>query len=197
MKEIRCTEIRAESTAADGALILTGTPIVFDEPTTINDLTGQYTEIIKRGALDGAALDDSRLLYNHDTSVIPLARTPKTMKLDITDKGLTMRAELADTETAKSVYTAVKRGDLTGMSFAFKVPDGGDAYDPKTHTRTIKKIEKVYEVSVVPFPAYPTTSVEARAVMDTWEDPARKRAIIMANRILMKEERQGGGHHAG
>lgn len=191
MKEVRITEVRAQEPTADGngTLLIVGTPIVFETPTTINDPTGSYTEVIKRGALDGADLTDSRLLVNHDLTRIPLARTPKTMQLKITDKGLEMTAELPDTEEARSAYTAVKRGDLTGMSFAFTVPEGGDSYDAKTNTRTITKIAKVYEVSLVNFPAYPTASAEARSARAEGlkKLEARNEAIKLCNLILMKE----------
>lgn len=191
MKEIRTAEIRATEPTADGkdALIIVGTPIVFDTPTTINDLLGSYTEVIKRGALDEADLTDSRLLVNHDLTRIPLARTPKTMQFNITEKGLEMRAELPDTEEARTAYTAVKRGDLTGMSFSFTVPEGGDSFDAQTNTRTITKIEKVYEVSLVNFPAYPTASAEARSTRaeSLKKLEARNKAKILCNIILMKE----------
>ena len=85
---------------------------------------------------------------------------------------------------------AIKRGDLTGMSFGFKVPEGGSHYDPKTNTRTITKIEKVYEVSIVPFPAYPQTSVEARSqiegVKKELESPERVQAKSKVNQILKR-----------
>lgn len=137
MKEYRVCEIRAEQPRqrVRTALLLKGIAIVYDKPATINDPKGQYTEIIKRGALDGADLSDARLLYNHDLNKVPLARTPKTMRSYIARQGWEMTAELPDTEEARSVYTAVKRGDLSGMSFTFKVPTGGDSYDPKTNTR--------------------------------------------------------------
>ena len=190
MKEVRLAEVRATEPTADGkdTLIIVGTPIVYDTPTTINDPTGSYTEVIKRGALDGADLTDCRLFINHDLAGIPLARTPKTMQFSITEKGLEMRAELPNTEEAKSVYTAVKRGDLTGMSFAFTVPDGGDSFDAKTNTRTITKIAKVYEVSLVNFPAYPTASAEARSARAEGlkKLEARNKAITLCNIILMK-----------
>lgn len=191
MKEIRTAEVRATEPTADGkdALIIVGTPIVFEQPTQINDRLGRYTEVIKRGALDEADLTDSRLLVNHDMTRIPLARTPKTMQFKITDKGLEMTAELPNTEEAKTAYTAVKRGDLTGMSFAFTVPDGGDSYDAKTNTRTITKIAKVLEVSLVNFPAYPTASAEARSARTEGlkKLEARNEAIKLCNLILMKE----------
>ena len=111
------------------------------------------------------------------------------MQFNITDKGLEMRAELPDTEEAKTAYTAVKRGDLTGMSFAFTVPDGGDSFDAQTNTRTITKIDKVYEVSLVNFPAYPTASAEARSTRaeSLKKLEARNKAKILCNIILMKE----------
>lgn len=161
MKETRNAIIKT-----DKELELRGTPIVFDEPTTINDPRGSYKEIIKRGALDTADLSDIRLLYNHDMNKLPLARVPKTMDFHVDGEGLHMRASLPDTEEAKAVHTAVCRGDLNGMSFSFKVDKGGSQYDVKANTRTITKIKKVYECSIVPFPAYQSTSVEARSQID-------------------------------
>ena len=190
MKEVRITEIRAKDPAADGgkALILTGRPIVYDTPTTINDLGGSYREVIKRGALDGADLSDVRLLYNHDVNKVPLAKTPKTMSLELDPAGLTFTATLPNTESAREVYEAVKRGDLSGMSFAFTVPEGGDSYDAATNTRTIYRIAKVYECSVVPYAAYPTTSVEARgAINDGLKRlQQRQQAKILFNQIMRK-----------
>lgn len=185
MKEIRTCEIRTQTPAGAESLILEGMPIVFDQATIINDPAGPFTEIIRRGALDGADLSDVRLLYNHDLNKVPLARTPKTMSLEVTMAGMRMIARLPDTQEARSVHTAVGRGDLTGMSFAFKVPEGGDRYDPATRTREILKIEKVLECSVVPFPAYQQASVEARAAFRDME--SRTQAIIACNKILMKE----------
>jgi HK97 family phage prohead protease len=188
MKEIRITEIRAAEPTADGAstLILQGRPIIYDTPTLINDIGGGYTEVIARGALDKADLSDVRLLYNHDANKVPLARTPKTMSLEVDPAGLTFSAELPNTESAKEVYEAVRRGDLSGMSFAFTVPEGGDEYDAATNTRTIRRIAKVYECSVVPFPAYPTTSVEARSARESGLKrlKLRQQAKILFNQIM-------------
>ena len=81
----------------------------------------------------------------------------------------------------------MRRGDLSGMSFAFTVPDGGSHYDPATNTRTITRIAKVYEVSVVPFPAYQSTSVEARSAMLEARnaEKERKSLIIKANQLQL------------
>ena len=101
MKEFRSAELNISGQTEQ--LSLFGRPILYDVPTTINLPNGQsYTEIIKRGALDDADLSDIRLLYNHDTNRIPLARTPKTMSFELDEAGLTMRANLPDTPEGKA-----------------------------------------------------------------------------------------------
>lgn len=189
MKELRYCEIRAAALDGAATLRVEGWPIVYDQSAKINDPAGGYIEIIRAGALDEADLTDARLLYNHDLSKVPLARTPKTMQLIRDPAGLRMVADLPDTAEARSVYTAVQRGDLSGMSFAFKIPEGGDKYNAKTKTREISKISKIYEVSIVPFPAYQQTSVEARRAIDreTLSARLREQAVIAANTILMRE----------
>lgn len=185
MKETRAADITADESEA---MTLTGTPIVFDTPTTINTPDGAYTEVIAAGALDNADLTDSRLLWAHDDTRVPLARTPKTLTFDVDSTGLHMTAQLPDTEAAKEVYEAVRRGDVSGMSFAFTVAPNGDTWSEDGSTRTITAIQKVYEVSVVPYPAYAETSVEARAARQavTRQAVARRKAIILANMIIAK-----------
>lgn len=191
MKEVRVIEIRANDSVAteEKGFNIYGRPIVYDSPTKINDYpAGEFIEIISRGALDGADLTDVRLLVNHDNNKIPLARVPKTMTLSVDREGLTFRATLPDTEAGKEVYEAVRRGDLSGMSFAFTVPDGGDSYDAKTNTRTINKINKVYECSIVSYPAYKSTyvSVESRSTRQASlkRNETLKTAHILINQIL-------------
>lgn len=190
MKETRVIEIRTAqlSNENENELVITGMPVVFDTPTVINDPAGSYTEIINRSALDGVDLNDTRLLYNHDFSKIPLARAPKTLALSINEQGLNMRAILPDTEEGRSIYTAVKRGDLTGMSFSFTCDGDGSHYDIETNTRTISKIKKIYECSIVPFPAYQTTSVEARSQMTEAQrkEQEKQQAKIKINQILKR-----------
>jgi len=165
MKENRFFEVRAAE-ATSGTMTLTGRAVVFNQPALIHDPMGDYTEIIRSGALAGADMSDVHLFVGHDTTKVPLARVPKTMQLSISPAGLDIAAQLPDTAAAKEVYQGVQRGDLSGMSFAFTVPAGGDAYDPKTNTRTISRIDKILEVSVVPYPAYQQTSVEARSAIN-------------------------------
>ena len=149
--------------------ILEGTPIVFDEPT---DIGGMWKEIVDRGALDGADLKDVRFLVNHDIDSIPLARSRNnngnsTMQMETKDDGLHIRVDL-DTEgnpRAKELYSAVKRGDMSGMSFMFTVKsDKWDDLDTDYPTRHITAFDKIFEVSAVTFPAYEQTSINARSL---------------------------------
>ena len=152
-KQTRNYEIQA----TEKPLVLEGMAIVFDKPAQI----GACTEYISRDALQGVDLSNVALLVNHDGAGIPLARSPKTLTLTVKEEGLAMRAELPDTAQARAVYEAVKRGDLSQMSFAFDV--GSYTFDEETQTRTITQISKVYEISVVNFAAYQETNVQARA----------------------------------
>ena len=154
--ETRAYEVRA----AESPLVIEGTAIVFDQPA---DMHG-FSERIARSALEHVDLNDITLLVNHDGTGIPLARSPKTLTLNVTDNGLEMRAELPDTEQGRSVYEAVRRGDLSQMSFAFDIAN--QVWDEQKRERTITEIGKVYEISIVNRAAYPQTNVQARAGKD-------------------------------
>ena len=160
-------DVRASETDA-GEKIITGRPIVYE---SVTDL-GFYDEVIDRGALDGADLTDVRFLVNHDTSMIPLARSRRnngnsTMKLSVDYEGMSIDFVKLDVENnadASALYSAVKRGDITGMSFMFSIDgDKWDDLESDHPTRHITKIGTVVEVSAVTFPAYEATSISARS----------------------------------
>ena len=159
-------EIRAEKDEKRGNIII-GRPIVYDSKT---DIAGMFEEVIERGALKKANLEDVRFLVNHDQSKIPLARSRKntknsTMKLTVDNDGMEIQVEL-DTENnteARNLYSAIERGDITGMSFMFAIEDEEwEDLDSDYPTRHIKAISTVVEVSAVTFPAYEETSISAR-----------------------------------
>ena len=159
-------DCRAEEDDERGSVLI-GRPIVFDSRT---DIGGWFEEVIQRGALDTTDLTDVRFLVNHDMSKIPLARSRKnsinsTMRLTVDEDGLFMRVVL-DTENnseARNLYSAVQRGDITGMSFMFSV-DGEEWENLQTDypLRKITSIGSVVEVSAVTFPAYESTEINAR-----------------------------------
>ena len=165
-------EVRAEQDEEHGHF-LTGRPIVFGERTDI----GWYDEIIERGALDLTDLKDVRFLVNHNVDMIPLARSRNntdnsTMQMTVDEDGMVIRVDL-DTENnadAKSLYSAVGRGDLSGMSFMFNVDaDAWDDIESEHPTRRIRSIARVLEVSAVTFPAYSQTSIQTRGLSDALE----------------------------
>lgn len=153
--------------SSDDEYNITGRPIVYGSKTNI----GYFDEIIERGALDNADLTDVRFLVNHNRSGIPLARSRRnngnsTMQLipDENGLGIKVKLDVENNAESKSLYSAVKRGDITGMSFMFSVDkDEWDDVDSEHPTRHIRSIKSVVEVSAVTFPAYDSTEINARS----------------------------------
>lgn len=141
-KEIRAFnfEVRAAQNEEHGHF-LEGMPIVFDQRTDL----GYCDEIIAKGALDNADLKDVRFLINHNTDMIPLARSRNnnensTMQMKVEEDGMTIRVDLdiENNTEAKNLYSAVERGDLDGMSFMFTVDgDTWEDLESEHPTRTI------------------------------------------------------------
>ena len=183
-------EVRAEQNEEHGTFI-TGTPIVFGQETDM----GWYRESIDQEALMETDLKDVRFLIGHNTSMIPLARSRNnnensTMQLSVTDDGMDIRVDL-DTENnaeARALYSAVKRGDMTGMSFMFTVDkDSWDDIESDYPKRTVRHISRVLEVSAVAFPAYPQTSIQAASEGQTLDSA---RASLESARQQLKETRE-------
>ena len=159
-------EIRANEDKENKNYTLTGRPIVYNSKTDL----GYFDEIIEAGALDKANLKDVRFLVNHDTSKIPLARATEgnkesTMRFNVDKNGMEISVELdvENNSEARALYSAVQRGDITGMSFMFTI-DGEEWENLESEhpTRHIKSIGQVFEVSAVTFPAYEASEISAR-----------------------------------
>ena len=146
-----------------------GLAAVYESRTNIGNM---FEEVIERGAFDSSDLTDVLFFVNHDMSKIPLARSRRnngnsTMRLSLDERGLNMEASL-DVENnaeAKALYSAIQRGDMSGMSFLFTIKeDTWENLNSEMPTRRIKKIARVREVSAVNFPAYQDTEILARDV---------------------------------
>jgi HK97 family phage prohead protease len=168
-------ESRSDSDKAGEASaekVLTGYAAVFDSNS--EPIMGMFTERIQRGAFKNVLSKnpDVRLLVNH--AGLPFARTTNdTLKISEEPRGLAYRAVLANTPEADSLHELVSRGDVDQNSFAFRVARGGDVWecpcgDPlgmdcrctaSQVVRTITEVSDLYELSVVTFPAYSSTSV--------------------------------------
>lgn len=199
-KWIRLIEIRGDPldgmvpavVETEGRMILSGYAVRFNDPTVIYTANGgQFTELIAPGAFRETDTSKCCLRYNHDKTGLVLARTRGgSLKLWEDEIGLRFEAELFNTSVARDVYEVVKAGGLDGMSFAFFV----DKHDPKqveydrgTHTRTIRSIPALYDVSVVDNPAYSNTLLEARSFFDAEAEKELAEARERADRIARLE----------
>ena len=197
-KEIRKLDIqfRAEENE-DNKMEIKGYAAVYDSPETY-----AYTELIAKGAFDESDMSDVVLRYNHNDSFMVLARTRnKSLDLKVDDKGLFMDATLQDDITEhKNIYNAIKSGLIDKQSFAFTVEE--DEYDYETDTRTITKIGKVFDVSVVDRPFYNDTDVSLASKNDDFmarreelrkeyekeqEEKARKEQLEKAKQELLSK----------
>ena len=148
-------EVRADQ----GAMTLTGYAAVFGQATDL----GAFREQIAPGAFsDTLRRSDVRALFNHDTSKVLGRLSAGTLRLTEDATGLSAEIDLPDTTDGRDVRELVRRGDVSGMSFGFRVlSDRWDFTDDEAF-RTIEAVE-LYEVSAVTFPAYDGTSIALRS----------------------------------
>lgn len=184
-------ELRADSSEGNPSII--GHAAVFDR---LSEDLGGFREKIKRGAFR-KALDEShdvRLLVNHEG--VPLARTKSnTLELREDPRGLRTYAELDPVNPkVQEAMSALDRRDMDEMSFGFSVAKGGDSFTEKDGvvTRTIHEIDRLYDVSLVTFPAYPQTDAGLRMErvgknLASLDDESRT-AIVQEIRSLNSEE---------
>jgi uncharacterized protein len=142
-------------------MIVEGKAVAFESPTVMWEQDGiQFYEVIDRRALDRADLSDVVLVINHGGKAGAKTKN-RTLALNKTDEGLFIRADLSKNATGREMHEDVKNGFYDKMSFAFTVLK--DEYDKATRTRRILEIDRLYDVSLVDFPAYEQTSVSARS----------------------------------
>ena len=166
---------------SDNGFCVDGYATTFDQPYLLYEIDGvQYFEKIARGALDGADMSDVIMQYDHSGKV--MARLSNgTLSLEADAHGLKIRADLSKSAAAKELYEEIRNGLITKMSWAFTVAE--DSYDRETHTRTITKIKKVYDVSAVSIPANGDTNISARAWVDGVIDAERREALERAKQV--------------
>lgn len=177
----------------NGALVLRGKPILFDTPTVICVIDGiERYEIIARGALDGCDMSDFILNRNHgmnDSTVFARTRND-SLKYSITDLALEIAGYLdGEDERHVNLHRDVLKRRVDKMSFSFITKE--DAYDRETHTRTITKIGKLYDVSAVDFAAYGGTDITTRGFFDAEREKEyrsleqeHRRKLLIAKTLL-------------
>lgn len=162
-------------------MIVTGRAIPFNSPTVLYEIDGiKYYEVIDSRALDGVDLSDVVLVVDHEGK--PAARTKNdTLKLEVRSDGLYIEADLSKNNTGRELHEDIKNGFYQTMSFSFLVDK--ERFDTNTRTRTILKFKRIFDVSVVKFPAYSSTTISARTTSlgtDKAKDhDLRQRLILM------------------
>jgi len=164
---MKTTEIRSFVTgsnlqvraAKNGSKRISGYAIRLNQPSA--DLGG-FTEYVSASALNNLA-SDILLLRDHKQELLLARTTAGNLKLTVDNKGLFFEANLLDTNTANDAYTDISNNLLTGCSWGFVVSDDSWAMKDGQMVRTILAME-IHEISVTSFPAYNSTSVDARAI---------------------------------
>lgn len=160
--------------------VISGYALKFDRPS--EDLG--FTEYIERTALDGANMDNVVALLNHDSNYV-LGRSGRNLSLQVDDVGLRFEIEPTDTSYTRDLMENMRSGLIDKCSFAFTIPEGGDEWrklEDERYERTIKKIDRLYDVSVVTTPAYEDTeallsqrSMESKEAFEDKLDEPNKR----------------------
>ena len=168
-REYRSMELRTVpiEEGAEPSFFVEGYASTFDTYTLLTVDGVDYKEHIEPTAFDEADLSDVVFRVDH-TGRVYARSSAGTVELWHDEHGLGQRTDLSRTQAARELFADIEAGNSPQMSFAFTVADGGDSYDKKTHTRTISRIAKVFDVSPVSFPANPNTelSVSTRAYFD-------------------------------
>jgi hypothetical protein len=142
----------------------------------------EFYEQVDPGAFNGADLSDVVYRVDHQGQVYARS-SAGSLTLTVDGRGLGIEADLSRTAAARAHYEDIVAGNYPKMSFAFTVAE--DAWDPETRTRTIRRIDKVYDVSPVSFPANPGTDISARAA---WIDGVIERETAERLEAARKEE---------
>jgi uncharacterized protein len=174
-REYRAFEFETDEMRIEGKAVAFETPTVLFEDDGI-----KYYEVISRDAFTEAKMDDVVLVENHQGRAAAKTKNG-TLQLRLSEDGLFVSADLSKNATGRELHEAIKNGFYDKMSFAFTIRQ--HSYDQKTRTRRIEKIDRLFDVSAVDFPAYNETSISARSF---FEAEAEKERMEMR----MREEKK-------
>jgi len=156
-----------------------GTAIVFNSQS--EQLNGEFTEVIEPTAITQEIINDSDIImkYQHDSKIGVLARSKKgkgTLRINITPNSVNYEFEAPNTTLGNDLLESIRRGDITSSSFAFTVSTDGQKWEKRngSYLRTITKINKLYDFSIVDVPAYSETSVSVRGLEELKEQELKE-----------------------
>ena len=172
MRSMNCrlVTVRAskrEDDESDQFVYIEGKAVTFNDETVLFKYNGiEYKEVILPEAFEDADCSDVVVKYNHSDAFLAVARTRnKTLELDIREDGVYVTIKIRkDNPNGMQFYKNVEEGLIDRMSFSFVIRE--DSFDEKEHKWTVRKIEKVYDVAAVDFPAYENTEIYAKRFGD-------------------------------
>lgn len=150
-------EIEERSENGEPSYIVRGYASTFEPYVLFEDEGVQYKEKIDPHAFDECDMSDVVFRVDHEGAVYARS-SAGTLKISVDEHGLMDEADLSKTPNARNLFEDIKAGNYPKQSFAFSVRE--DSYDKETHTRTITKIKKLFDVSPVSFPANPGTELD-------------------------------------
>ena len=158
-REYRDLKLEVEERSENGepSYIVRGYASTFEPYVLFEDEGVQYKEKIDPHAFDECDMSDVVFRIDHEGAVYARS-SAGTLKISVDEHGLMDEADLSKTPNARNLFEDIKAGNYPKQSFAFSVRE--DSYDKETHTRTITKIKKLFDVSPVSFPANPGTELD-------------------------------------
>lgn len=172
-KDIRSVklQVRDTQTANDGSHVISGTAVVFDQPSEAMP----FIEYVSPLAFKNVDLSAVQLLYNHDFSSILARVDASTLDISVDTKGLNFTATLPDTQLGNDTFTNIQNGNLQGLSFGFTIADDSWGLDNDgNEVHTINQIDQLFEISLSPIPAYQETSVKIERSLQQFRNEERE-----------------------
>ncbi|MHA6973929.1 phage major capsid protein [Levilactobacillus brevis] len=172
-KDVRSVQlhIRDTQTANDGSHVISGTAVVFNQPSEAMP----FIEYVSPLAFNNVDFSAVQLLYNHDFSSILARVDAGTLEISVDNKGLNFTATLPDTQLGNDTFTNIQNGNLQGLSFGFTIADDSWGLDKDgNEVHTINQIDQLFEISLTPIPAYQETSVKIERSLQQFRNEERE-----------------------
>ena len=146
---------------------------------------GGFVEQIATGAFDSVLEDDVRALFNHNQNFVLGRTVSKTLRLSVDEQGLRYEIDIPNTTVGKDLLESINRGDISQSSFGFIVGEDEWEKTDDGNLRTITKVERLYDVSPVTYPAYPATDAAVRS-MENWNKETEIKKNVDEERDLKR-----------
>lgn len=182
-KEIRTFSADLRLINEGGEARIEGYSAVYD---VISEDLGGFREVIEPGFFDQALEDDTRALFNHDENYVLGRRRAGTLALNSDPHGLRSVIRPPKTQWAGDLLESMRRGDIDQQSFAFSVRKGGDSWEKRPDGTILRRLkaggaERLFDVSIVTYPAYPQTSAAVRSMVEAMRGQNNRQDISCPN----------------